>query len=168
MSLQRKATIETTVDKRRQRRHKLLLEVEARGPASLTGAVIVHDISDSGILIETESRLKVGEMIEVNLPQAGVMIAEIMWIGGEIYGCKFTREISPAAVSAARLGGRFTLSRTNDVPQEVVVTRAPYDAGNAIALAGELSPGAKLWLIMGLAATLWLIIGAITYWTLSQ
>ena len=167
MSLQRKATIETTVDKRRRRRHQLLLEVEARGTESVPGTVIVHDISDTGILIETDARLKVGEMIEVNLPQAGLMVAEIVWIGGEIYGCRFTREISPAAVSAARLGGRFTLSRANDVPQDAVVTRAPYDAGNSLALAGELSIGARLWLIIALAASLWLVIGAIVYGTLS-
>jgi hypothetical protein len=167
VSLQQKATIETTVDKRRQRRHKLLLEVEARGPASLTGAVIVHDISDSGILIETEARLKVGEMIEVNLPQAGLMIAEIMWIGGEIYGCRFTREISPAAVSAARLGGRFTLSISDHSPQEYSATGTLHDAGNALALAGEYSIGAKLWLIIAFAASLWLLIGAVAYWALS-
>ena len=74
MSLQqREAKIETSIDNRRRRRHKLLLEVEARGSGSVAGTVIVHDISDTGLLIETQSELGVGELIEVNLPQAGLM-----------------------------------------------------------------------------------------------
>ncbi|MFN3620595.1 PilZ domain-containing protein [Sphingorhabdus sp.] len=167
---QRKAQIETSVDNRRRRRHKLFLEVQARGPASVTDVVIVHDISDTGLLIETDSKLKVGEMIEVNLPQAGLMEAEIVWIGGQIYGCRFVREITPAAISAARLGGRFTISKSDNVVEMPTVAAPANNTQHAqpsIALTGELSLGAKLWIIIGLASSLWIIIGGATYWTLA-
>lgn len=163
---QRKARIETSVDNRRQRRHKLLLEVEARGPGIFSDMVIVHDISDTGLLIETDSKLKVGEMIEVNLPQAGLMEAEIVWIGGEIYGCRFTRAITPAAISAARLGGRFSVKPSDNILEACAVAEPYSHTQNSMALASQLSLGAKLWIIIGLASSLWIMIGAATYWTL--
>ncbi len=164
MSLQqRKATIETTTDNRQRRRHQLFLEVEARGLDSGSGTVIVHDISDTGLLIETDAELQVGEMIEVNLPQAGLMEAEIVWDGGRVYGSRFTRQLTSAAVSAARLGGRFTLTKPNSPAEQVVAQQSQYNAQYGIALNGELPIGAKLWIIFGLALSLWIIIGAITY-----
>lgn len=160
MSLQqRKATIETTIDNRQRRRHQLFLEVEARGVDSVSGTVIVHDISDTGLLIETDSELKVGEMVEVNLPQAGLMEAEIVWDGGRVYGSRFTRQLTSAAISAARLGGRFTLTNPNSPAEQV----SQFNMQNGIALNGELPIAAKLWIIFGLAFSLWIIIGAITY-----
>lgn len=162
---QRKAKIETSVDNRRRRRHKLLLEVDARGPDSLEGMVIVHDISDTGLLIETDSKLKVGEMIEVKLPQAGLMEAEIVWIGGEIYGCRFTREITPAAISAARLGGRFTVKPADNMLEASNIAAPEGYPQNSLVLANELTLGARLWIIIGLTLSLWIMIGAVTYWT---
>lgn len=164
MSLQqRKATIETTIDNRQRRRHQLFLEVEAPGLDSASGTVIVHDISDTGLLIETDSELKVGEMIEVNLPQAGLMEAEIVWDGGRVYGSRFTRQLTTAAISAARLGGRFTLTKPNSPGEQVAAQQSQHNGQYGIALDGELPIGAKLWIIFGLALSLWIIIGAITY-----
>ena len=163
---QREAKIETTTDSRRRRRHKLFLEVEARGPKPLTGKVIVHDISDTGLLIETKAKLKAGEMVEVDLPQAGVMEAEIMWAGGQIYGCRFTRQITPAAISAARLGAPF--ARPAPDALKTVLVDAPQNGAHTMtALTGELSPGAKMWIIIGLALSLWVLIGAATYWMMA-
>lgn len=102
----REAKIETSIDDRKQRRHRLLLEAEGRGDNTASGEVLVHDISDTGLLIETIYALGIGEMIEVNHPCAGVLMeAEIMWAAGQIYGCKFTRERTQAAVSAEQRGG---------------------------------------------------------------
>ena len=161
---QRQAKIETFVDSRKRRRHKLLLEIEARGPESLAGKVVVHDISDTGLLIETECKLKAGEMIEVNLPQAGLMEAEIMWEGGEIYGCRFTHELPPAAISAARLGGGFTRPNAGNALKRNVTPLLQNSGQATMAMAGELSPGARLWIIIGLASSLWVMVGATTYW----
>lgn len=100
------AKIETSIDNRKRRRHRLLLEAEGRGDNTASGEVLVRNISDTGLLIETIYELGIGEIIEVNHPTVGVLMeAEIMWVGGRIYGCKFTRERTQAAISAKRLGG---------------------------------------------------------------
>lgn len=167
---QRKASIETSIetslDNRRRRRHKLFLEVEARGPQSKSGTVIVHDISDTGLLIETKSKLKAGELIEVKLPQAGLMEAEIMWIGGEIYGCKFTRQLTSAAVSAARLNSSITPPKAENA-LEASIASAQNTAKDTMVMHDKLSLGARVWIIIGLALSLWILIGTTTYWALA-
>ena len=90
MSLRaREAKIETSIDHRSRRRHRLLLEVEAKASKSLSSFVTVYDISDTGMLVETDASFIVGEMIEVNLPHAGHQTAEIVWVSGQLIGCKF-------------------------------------------------------------------------------
>lgn len=116
----REAKIETSIDNRKRRRHALLLEAEGRGNDTASGAVLVHDISDTGLLVETTYALAIGEVIEVNHPCTGVLMeAEIMWAAGQIYGCKFTRERTQAAISAELIGGCFSL--THAVATDAVI-----------------------------------------------
>ena len=63
----------------------------------------IHDLSLTGALLETSVPMLVGAMIEVELPHAGKLDAEIVWSSGEYYGCQFTLPISPAVLSAAQL-----------------------------------------------------------------
>ena len=107
----REAKIETSIDNQKRRRHKLFLEVADGEHDTASDTVLVYDISDTGLLIETTSELGVGEIIEVNHPCTGVLMeAEIMWAAGQIYGCKFTRERTQAAISAEPVGGCFSLT----------------------------------------------------------
>ena len=164
----RKAKIETSIDNRERRRHTLLLEVAGGEHDTASDAVLVHDILDTGLLIETKSELGVGEIIEVNLPNVGpnvgiLMEAEIMWAGGQIYGCKFTRELNPAAISAELRGGRFTL--TNSVAVDAVIDTAKGVVAGHDASDQHLSHGRKLWVSAGLALSLWIIAGAaVLFW----
>jgi hypothetical protein len=164
----RSAKIETSIDNRKRRRHTLLLEVAGGEHDTASDAVLVHDILDTGLLIETKSELGVGEIIEVNLPNVGpnagiLMEAEIRWAGGQIYGCKFTRELNPAAISAELRGGRFTL--TNSVAVDAVIDTAKGVVAGHDASTEGLSHGRKLWVSAGLALSLWIIAGAaVLFW----
>jgi hypothetical protein len=156
----REAKIETSIDDRKQRRHRLLLEAEGGGHETASGAVLVHDISDTGLLIETIYALGIGEMIEVNHPCAGVLMeAEIMWAAGQIYGCKFTRERTQAAVSAEQRGGRFSLTHAvANAGAADAVADAPKDAtAEHDASTERLSRGRKYWVNVGLVLSLWII-----------
>ena len=158
----RKAKIETLIDNRERRRHMLLLEVAGGEHDTASDAVLVHDILDTGLLIETKSELGVGEIIEVNLPNVGILMeAEIMWAGGQIYGCKFTRELNPAAISAELRGGRFTL--TNSVAVDAVIDTAKGVVAGHDASTEGLSHGRKLWSSAGLVLSLWIIAGAAVF-----
>ena len=88
----------TGEDRRRTSRRALKL-----GIGGGAGPVTVHDLSATGVLLETSVSMLVGADFELELPHAGIVEAVVVWNSGEYYGCQFTQPISPAALSAALL-----------------------------------------------------------------
>ena len=164
MSLRaREAKIETSIDHRSRRRHRLLLEVEAKASKSLSSFVTVYDISDTGMLVETDASFIVGEMIEVNLPHAGHQTAEIVWVSGQLIGCKFAEQLTPAAVSAARLSGGFVNPQSKASARSAkVVISDPVEKSAHIASESS-SLREKLWTIILLATASWAIVGSLAF-----
>ena len=153
MALQsRKASFETSIDKRNCRRHRLSLEIEARDSGPTSGTVTVYDISNTGLLIETTSSLLIGEKIEVQLPLVGFRTAEIVWASGKLVGCKFYNKLNQGAVSAARLGGDRAYPHDNNLMLERKLQGISMDP-----IAEKLSIGATLRITAGLAALSWTI-----------
>lgn len=92
-----------TVGKGRAARRQLRLPLHG---SKATGAEIeglVHNISATGMLVESEAALDVGEEIEVNLPHSGKTAARVIWTSARLAGCQFDMPISPATLSAAQL-----------------------------------------------------------------
>ena len=69
------------------------------GPAT----VLIHDLSLTGVLIETASSLDEGDAFALELPEAGAVETTVVWNSGRFYGCRFRSPISPAALSSALL-----------------------------------------------------------------
>jgi hypothetical protein len=90
--------LEPNGDRRRSPRRALKLGVGEGGET-----VTVHDLSLTGALIETSVPMLVGALVEVEMPVAGKVEAEIVWNSGEYYGCQFSLPIAPSALSAALL-----------------------------------------------------------------
>lgn len=99
-------------DRRRSPRRSLRL-----GGGEGSDLVTIHDLSLTGALLETSVPMLVGAMIEVELPQAGRIEAEIVWSSGEYYGCQFCLPVSPAALSAAQLQST-PVDASRDVPSD--------------------------------------------------
>lgn len=74
-------------------------------------SVIIHNLSATGMLIETASNLDIGQRIAVTLPEMPDCTATIVWRSEALAGCRFDRPLSRAALSAARL--------RNPLPQDV-------------------------------------------------
>lgn len=89
---------------RDQRRHLLL---EAQGAVAGRGAeaVLIHNVSTSGLLLETSTALSVDERIVIDLPEAPGTPARVIWTSGALAGCQFDAPIPAAALSAAQLQG---------------------------------------------------------------
>lgn len=99
-------------DRRRSPRRSLRL-----GGSAGSDIVTIHDLSLTGALLETSVPMLVGAMIEVELPEAGRIEAEIVWSSGEYYGCQFCLPTSPAALSAAQLQST-PVEATNEAPPD--------------------------------------------------
>jgi len=69
-----------------------------------TGAeIVIHDISATGLLIETSQDLSTGETLIIDLPERGNTPATVAWSSGRYFGCQFELSIPVAAISAALL-----------------------------------------------------------------
>ena len=73
--------------------------------------VLIHNLSATGMLIETASDLDIGQRIAVSLPEAPDCTATIVWRSEALAGCRFDLPLSRAALSAAQL--------RNPLPQDV-------------------------------------------------
>lgn len=111
-----RAQLDTEPDKGERRastRRKLRLEAEGATASSSQTQVVIHDLSEEGLLVESPIPLVTGELLEVVIPEAGSAQAEVTWDGGRFYGCKFKKPISTAAVSAALLRSPTSKSERN-------------------------------------------------------
>jgi len=84
-------------------RHQMRLRVRGAAPSGDASDVLIHNLSATGLLIESASQLAVGDEIVVALPEAAASIARVVWASEQFYGCAFDLPLSAAAVSAALL-----------------------------------------------------------------
>ncbi|QJU58639.1 PilZ domain-containing protein [Sphingomonas sp. AP4-R1] len=64
----------------------------------------VHDVSSTGMRIESRAELTVGEEITVGLAGAGATRARVVWKHGNEYGCQFEKPLSSEEASNAFQG----------------------------------------------------------------
>src|SRR5687768_9929788 len=71
-------------------RRSLRLEVEGSTVVGQSRAII-RNLSETGLLLESETALAVGEELLVELPQAGAVPARVVWARRPFFGCEFVR-----------------------------------------------------------------------------
>lgn len=84
--------------------------------------IVIHDISATGMLIETLQDFSIGETLTLDLPERGRTSAVVTWSSGPYFGCQFELSIPAATISAALLRGLPLKTTTHtgsgpDVPQ---------------------------------------------------
>lgn len=95
-------TPDQSADAPRDARRRLRLIAGARGADGLR-LVTVMNLSSTGMLIDAHVPLSVGEVLDVDLPEAGIVTAHVVWTLGGLSGCEFRQVLPKAAVSAAQL-----------------------------------------------------------------
>lgn len=100
---------EQDIGQQRAARRTLFLRAQGVLPDGAGTAVQVHNISATGLLLESELALAPGETIAVDLPQTGMRPATVIWHSGALFGCQFDAPLSSAILSAAEL--RSAISR---------------------------------------------------------
>ena len=105
-------------ERRSTHRRKLFLETQGGGALERPAQVVIHDLSPEGFLMETTTAIAVGDRLEVAVPEAGTVDATAVWKSGRYCGCKFSRPIPTAAVSAAVL--RSHPSAPEETPSETL------------------------------------------------
>jgi hypothetical protein len=91
--------------------------------------IVIHDISATGLLIETSQELSTGETLIIDLPERGETPATVAWGSGQFFGCQFELSIPAANVSAALL---------RSTPIETTVPLAPIGSGPDLSVPNSL------------------------------
>lgn len=157
MRLAAKLHIEHEAENRRSNPRKRLTLIAS---ASLSGIephdVTILDLSVTGILIQTNVALALGDVFQMELPSGDGVIATVIWNGGYLYGCQFDKTISQNVIDAALIRSQL-FSTSRPVPahhpesDEALLRTNPSDRNN-------LNPQEKVQAIIILAATLWVLI----------
>lgn len=90
-------------DKRFDARRKLSLLASGVRHDGTGLEVQIHNISGTGLLLESDVKLAAGDRIEIELPHAGDITAVVIWASGRLFGCQFEGPVSPATLSAVEL-----------------------------------------------------------------
>jgi hypothetical protein len=146
-------------DRRRSDRRSLMLSATANPPSAGEFPVVVRDISPRGLLIEAKSTtLSPGDLITVDLPDKGMVTAQVVWASGVYFGCELDQAISPAAVSAALLKAdpRDRPTVTPSVTRTLAARLAPRGISAELNFSMPFYLALFLWGIIGLAIYLML------------
>lgn len=73
------------------------------GPQGRGRHATVRNLSEGGMLLETDTDLRVGDCIHVQLPGAHSTEARVVWNRDQAYGCEFLTRIPISVVSGALL-----------------------------------------------------------------
>lgn len=144
-------------------RRKLSLVAHGVTAAQEFATVVIHDLSETGVLIETKVQLSTGEPLEIDIQEAGTVAATVVWSSGQFFGCQFERRLSKAAVSASilRNAARPPAMQMTDA----AVTNDIAPAGQAL----EKWPVAvRMWVLVTLGAAAWAVLGLIAWATLAS
>ncbi|MEO8454343.1 MAG: PilZ domain-containing protein [Sphingomicrobium sp.] len=91
-----------SADRRGAVRRTLQLSVDSQLSNGALEAVI-RDLSEYGLLLETAVGLALGERLYVELPEAGIRAAVVVWSRGNLFGCEFQVPLTKKIVSATLL-----------------------------------------------------------------
>jgi hypothetical protein len=156
------ASFETSTDERARARRTLRLQVSVASEGRSLDRVLAHNISETGLLIETQADLRVGERFAVDLP-SGLRSAKVVWSSDRLFGCRFLEEATSGVVSAALL--RAPPAQSSNSPW---LERSPAVAAGETdffqgfpAPATGLSLRARAWVILGLASLSWAAIASV-------
>ncbi len=148
-------------------RRVLRLDAHAATPAG-EGGIQIHNLSRTGMLVGSATEIPVGSAIEVEMPGGARHRAEVLWRDTDLIGCRFTKPLSQATLSAALLRAAPAGPQAADAAalvdsQALVRLREHWEFEDEIAAVGEhgLPMGTRLWAIIGLGLAAWAIPSAI-------
>lgn len=163
-------TFADAAEQRASDRRILRLEAHAATPEG-QGGIQIHNLSRTGMLVETATEVPVGTAIEVQMPGGTLHRAEVLWRDTDLIGCRFGKPLSQATLSAALLraapAGPPLADAALLVDNEALARlREHWDFEHEIAAAAE--PGLplhnRLWAIIGLGLASWAVPSAVIAW----
>lgn len=86
--------------------------------------IVILNLSRTGLLLQTAAQLEVGERLQIEIPQAGMVDAKIVRRSGDQFAAMFDSPITQAALSAVLLASPATPPSLDQ--EEVRAVRRSY------------------------------------------
>ena len=154
-----------SAEKRDAVRRTLQLKVAAKSASDLP-SVVIHNLSTTGLQIETTEKLKIGDRFDVELPHSGATEVGVVWATDNFFGCEFVKPISPGTVSAALLSSPAKTPASAETAPEAADDDI-FDLELYDYVDHKYPLRTRLLIIVGSAASLWGLIG-LTAWGLTR
>jgi len=90
-------------ERRTERRVAWIKRGTARRDGTSAEEVTLHDLSQTGCCISSNTAYAAGDRIELRFPNLPVSWAEVMWIRNGTYGCHFDTPLASKEVRAVTL-----------------------------------------------------------------
>lgn len=143
-------------ERRRSPRHRLCLDIELSSAGEAAAPAVIHELSQTGFLIETATEFAPGEDLELQLPDTNTVSARVIWSCDRYFGCEFKRSISSAALSAAMLRARPARA-ADKLPRKLLLKPAHGGQGVGEHATPNLTRS-RLGLILILVAGAWAVL----------
>ncbi|HET6538532.1 MAG TPA: PilZ domain-containing protein [Sphingopyxis sp.] len=105
------------ISRRSTVRRALQLTTVAEVGEGQSSQIMVRNLSQTGLLIETSAAFDVGEIFYLHLPEIGATPVQVRRKDGDAYGCEFLAPVGKVAISAALLKSAFTSPGEEDVEE---------------------------------------------------
>ena len=99
-------------------RRTLRLRARSAAGAGESSEVLVRNLSETGLLMQSAVDLQVGDKFEVDLPETPRSVVRVVWADDDLFGCAFDTPLKRSALSAAQLRSAPESSGAVDVPEE--------------------------------------------------
>lgn len=145
---------ENVVERRGSARKTLSLKTLASSPIGEEMLVAIRDISPQGFLVEADSdALAKGDIIDINLPDHGIVSAQVVWASKRYFGCQLNTSISPGVIGAALLKADAYAAHDATAP----ATRS--EGLSRQASDGQIKPERNFAVALSLTLLFWAVVG---------
>lgn len=104
-------------------RRQLHLEAEGATASGQTTQVLILNVSQTGLLLESPVELTEGERIELALPELGTASAQVVWMSERFYGCRLETPLPESVLGRLELLSRMTGSPAPTRPADSLPVR---------------------------------------------
>jgi hypothetical protein len=146
---------ELYLDSRSLDRRDVEIDATIRDQFSRPVDVTVTNLSRAGFAVEAEIELTVEAELGIGIAGIGIRPATVIWRAGQLYGCRFTRALTPSDFERALVAENVVTAAFNPAAVRQIENEAEGQAQAQATAEYKLPLRARFAVIVGLSALLW-------------
>jgi hypothetical protein len=150
-------------DDRWSKRFRLLLDARAELDGLGATPVTIHDLSDTGLLLETRADLQEGAQLMLEIEGYGSVAAQVVWRSSRFFGARFAAPLAPSGLTSLHSKSKVVWPEFKPAPTSGQPTRReplPLPSPALAQTGGErqLPVATRIQLMVAISLGLWGVI----------